>query len=997
MKNLSKVLALVLVVAMVFSFAVSASAKTSFKDDASIKYEEAVELLSALKVINGYTDGTFKPTGSITRGEFAVMVSYMVANDWSEIPLYSDIKQLGKDYAPYCTFADTKNHWSAGYVAYCAGNGYISGRNANVFDPDATITAAEISVILLRVMGYDATIEDFGTTSGTTKGYNTQLTARNAGLLNGLDTMNFWAAATREQAAQLMFNALKGKVVTYGNVTFTLALDGRVVVSNLNNTKATVTARDLMSYCFRNVDCVDATDINGYSGHQWVAYAYAIDPEKPDQVLPVSAKLTDVYRDDTTIGEYVGGTSYKKIAADLGVTSKDVRKTTEVYVNGGLVGGTDVVAHEDYPVSGPQKLPINLVDLYQKGVDGKALPDNCRLIVVKDSDRNQAATSYKFLYYYELVGKVTNIQKITNAKDAHYGEYMYTITYWYDYPTKTSSFETRYAFAATDSAYSPKAFYLVEPNESEEWQPSANIKVGEGYQDFLSIKVAKTEAPVKFVSGTYQTFAKNVGNAASDGAKNYKISSYAHDFVDEAGYLKNMTLIYNTAGYVQGFAPYSEKDNNEYGYVYIDSVEFEVTATASSRLIRKADGTLSAQAMALAYFPTAAGNSTPVAINLAINQRAWTVALAKANNGVDPAVDAFVKDTYIQLPTDTTNAFHDDPTFQYNHYQAGNVRVYDVTFDGWYEYVKYQDGSYSLAPVGTASIDTVKGDANTNLTIEGVKYFLSSSTADNIYNMDLGTMTASVTTVTGYKNIATGTHGGLNPAKDPVEGKTYVPYIGRVGGEIAANDRNQTVAIIDEFNISTPANALRYALYKGTSGSYALKGGQYRLKFLGAGVAHYLFAAEKVNFNGTVINGSELQDKLVPADKLYKTSTDEKGNKIVEPYTNYVVYALTLNADNEIVAVKSLPLDSGIAFGTDVDGYIRIDNVAKNFDTKQVWNFTNGKEETIADSDVIYYLDADKDGVIDIMWIGSQRADAVSSPNYYDLIPRTPPYIWWVR
>jgi hypothetical protein len=167
------------------------------------------------------------------------MVSYMVANDWSEIPLYSDIKQLGKDYAPYCTFADTKNHWSAGYVAYCAGNGYISGRNANVFDPDATITAAEISVILLRVMGYDATIENFGTTSGTTKGYATQLTARNAGLLNGLDTMNFWAAATREQAAQLMFNALKGNVVTYGNTAFTLDWStGRVIVSNLNNAKA---------------------------------------------------------------------------------------------------------------------------------------------------------------------------------------------------------------------------------------------------------------------------------------------------------------------------------------------------------------------------------------------------------------------------------------------------------------------------------------------------------------------------------------------------------------------------------------------------------------------------------------------------------------------------------------------------------------------------------------------------------------------------------------
>ena len=968
MKNLSKVLALVLVVAMVFSFAVSASAKTSFKDDASIKYEEAVELLSALKVINGYTDGTFKPTGSITRGEFAVMVSYMVANNWSETPLYSDIKQLGKDYAPYCTFADTKNHWSAGYVAYCAGNGYISGRSADVFDPDATITAAEISVILLRVMGYDATIENFGTTSGTTKGYATQLTARNAGLLEGLDTMNFWAAATREQAAQLMFNALKGNVVTYGNVTFTLDLQGRVVVSNLNNTKAVQSSRDLMSYCFRRVTAIEATDINGFTGHQWVAYSNVGVTADGLVFAGNYTKLTDVYKDENIIATYKGGTAYSKIATDLGITSRTTNKTAVVYVNGAEYDGSKAAIVD---------LPGSLIDIYANGTKGEALPDNCRLEVVKNPDRSVAGTTYKLLYYYELVGVVSDISKITNRMDPHYGDYMYTFTYWYDYPYATTNMKNGYVFSASDKAYSDEVFYLVEPNDSGILQPSANSSVVEDYQDFLSIKQAAVEGPVMLTSGTYATFSKNVGHAASDGSKNYKISLYAHDFVNEAGYNKNMYLIYNTAGYVQGFLPAKTASNVEStGYVYIDSLEYEVTATSGSNLIKKADATISAQAKALGYFPTAAGNSTPTVMDLAINARTWRVAAAKANNGYT-AADPAVQDAYIQLPTMTTTAYYDVGNIWYYFNQPGNVRVFDLTFDGWYYYEKLKDGSYTLAPVGTAEVNTVKGDANTDLVLDGNKYVLTSSTADNIYNMDLGTMTASVATITGYKNILTGLHGGCYPDTDPVYGATYVPYIGRVGCEIAVNERNLTIAIIDEFNISTPANALRYALYKGTSGYYTAEG-QYRMKFLGAGVANYLFAAEEVNFDGTAIAGTE----------LYKELKNDGS----------VCYALTLDNDNYIVAIKSIALNKGTANGTDVDGYIRIDQVAYNFDMTQIWNFVNGKAETIANGDTIYYADVDGDGDIDILWLTHAGAAPVSDPRW-----TTPgstgvtPWVWWIH
>ena len=1003
MKNLSKVLALVLVVAMVFSFAVSASAKTSFKDDASIKYEEAVELLSALKVINGYTDGTFKPTGNITRGEFAVMVSYMVANDWSEIPLYSDIKQLGKDYAPYCTFADTKNHWSAGYVAYCAGNGYISGRNANVFDPDATITAAEISVILLRVMGYDATIENFGTTSGTTKGYATQLTARNAGLLNGLDTMNFWAAATREQAAQLMFNALKGNVVTYGNTAFTLDWStGRVIVSNLNNAKAVQSTATLMHYCFNRVACIGAQTIDGYAGHQWIAYTAAVNANENLNII--AAKLTDVYRDDSTIATYVGGTAYSKIAKDLGITSKNVVKAATVFVNGAEV--TDMA-------SAPFALPTNLVNLYMQGTSGASLPDNCRLEVVKNPDRAQVGTSYKLLYYYELVAELTDIVKITDRKDPHYGEFAYGFTYYWEYPygtalynkdTKTGGKTIRYAFAATDKAYSDEVYYLVEPNDSGVAQPSANIDVVEDYQDFLSIKVAKTEAPVSFNNGRYSTFSRNVGFSVSDGKSNYNVSLYAHDFVNVADYNKNMTLIYNTAGYVQGFAPYTNPTNvADAGYLYVDSLEFAVTATEKSSLIATQTATINAQAKALVYKPTEAGNSKPDVIDLRIVETPAQltygfVDVAVANNGVLDLVgapDTFVTKTQILLPRDTTNGFCDSPMRQYAHYQAGNIRVYDRTFDGWYAYTQYKDGKYSLRPVRVDEVTTKKGYANVDpygkLIVDGKEitgYTLTSGTTNNIFTMDLSTMTATKTPVVGYKNMYTGTHGGFAPATSPVDGAVYVPYIGRVGGEIALNTRISTITVVNEFNVATPANGLRYALYRGTNG-YFTNPGQYRLQFLGAGVKNALFAAPTVKFvdvDGTEskLDPEQLRKKLVKADPANEEN---------------FVYALTLDADNNILAVKALKLYKGEKVDLlDPDGYVRIDGVAYNYDTTEVWNFNTGKADAVATGDTVFYFDAPagNEDEISVLWLLHAGVAPVSDPRFE--APYVPtPWIWWTK
>ena len=71
MKNLAKVLSVVLALAMALSM-VSFAAFSDVAADA--KYGEAVSILSSLGVIIGYEDGTFKPDETITRAEFAAVV-----------------------------------------------------------------------------------------------------------------------------------------------------------------------------------------------------------------------------------------------------------------------------------------------------------------------------------------------------------------------------------------------------------------------------------------------------------------------------------------------------------------------------------------------------------------------------------------------------------------------------------------------------------------------------------------------------------------------------------------------------------------------------------------------------------------------------------------------------------------------------------------------------------------------------------------------------------
>jgi hypothetical protein len=210
MKNFKKVLALVLAVATLLSFATIASAvsSSSYKDAADITKNgqtEAIDVLSGIGVLTGYPDTTFKPNQDITRAEAAKIIA-MFDNG------ATDISALYKSANP---FVDAKGNWAESYIAYGYKAGIIAGVGKLNFAPNAKLTGVQFLKMVLVVLGYDAKAEGL---EGTSWAVNTLALAKKAGLLSGLgSSFDVAANLTRGQAAQIMLNALKASTVEYGS------------------------------------------------------------------------------------------------------------------------------------------------------------------------------------------------------------------------------------------------------------------------------------------------------------------------------------------------------------------------------------------------------------------------------------------------------------------------------------------------------------------------------------------------------------------------------------------------------------------------------------------------------------------------------------------------------------------------------------------------------------------------------------------------------------
>ena len=99
-------------------------------------YCSAVSTLSAMGIISGYPDATFRPNASITRAEFAAIATRFDVNG---------------DKTP-ASFNDIAGHWAKDEIAVAANNGWVNGYEDGSFRPQNKITRAETMSLVNRVL-----------------------------------------------------------------------------------------------------------------------------------------------------------------------------------------------------------------------------------------------------------------------------------------------------------------------------------------------------------------------------------------------------------------------------------------------------------------------------------------------------------------------------------------------------------------------------------------------------------------------------------------------------------------------------------------------------------------------------------------------------------------------------------------------------------------------------------------------------------------------------
>lgn len=213
-KNLKKVISAVIALALSASTFASVSFAKSFTDVASTaSYAEAVDVLSALGIINGYEDGTFGPDKTITRAEAAKMIVAMV----NKIATAE-----GRMGATKFEDVTADHEWATGYINVGVTDGFINGRNDTTFDPQGEVKYNEIVKMIVSCLGYEEYAQFYG---GYPAGYIS--IADSEGITKGC-SMDGEAAATRAVVAQLIYNALKTPVIQNKGMQYSATQGGFV-------------------------------------------------------------------------------------------------------------------------------------------------------------------------------------------------------------------------------------------------------------------------------------------------------------------------------------------------------------------------------------------------------------------------------------------------------------------------------------------------------------------------------------------------------------------------------------------------------------------------------------------------------------------------------------------------------------------------------------------------------------------------------------------------
>ena len=381
---MKKLLALVL--ALVMSMSLVTISNAAFKDADKIDYKEAVDVMNAVGVFVGDEKGNFNAKENLTREQAAKIIAYL------ELGSKAADAMVGGN-----TFTDVaSSRWSAGFIAYCAQAGIVSGVGDGKFAPAGQLTALQFGKMLLVELGYDAKAEKM---VGTDWAINTSKLMAKTKLMDGIDgSVN--QVLTREKAAQMCLNALEAPMVTYetkgssiivngADINFgasvakyetsTIAKDQNISSQKLTSGEYTV---ELGEKLYKDLKKLSTTDAFMRSATEWKLKAASIGTyaDKADATYTAATKISAIY-------------------ADLGLSDGISKSKVTMYVDG------DDVNYATDPAT------KNFV----KGETTKVGADGSLLNVYYNND----AETITLVLINTYVGEVGAVYKQSSTKDAY--------------------------------------------------------------------------------------------------------------------------------------------------------------------------------------------------------------------------------------------------------------------------------------------------------------------------------------------------------------------------------------------------------------------------------------------------------------------------------------------------------------------------------------------------------------------------------------------------
>ena len=328
MKNLKKVLALVLAVVMIMGVVTVASAKTYTDVKATDDYATAIDILSNLNILDGFKDGdnySFKADGTFTRAQAAKIVAIVhnaatngkIKGQDAISALYSNAQN---------PFVDCNNSWALPYINYCRITGLANGMTTTTYEPNRYVTGVQFLKLMLTTLNFNTAKEGY---TGTGWDVNVLNRANEIGLTAGLkEGWKAIAPITRGEAAQVLYNALQAYLVEYGQLVKGFkdrAADvyNAAFVSNEQVAKSGFTLAGKMG-----ISIVRATDSFRRPGYTWT---------------DATTGWTKFYM-DTPKAEFKTAVTECEILKAMGIAEN---KTTKVNLNGWYKGVAYDADHKD--------------------------------------------------------------------------------------------------------------------------------------------------------------------------------------------------------------------------------------------------------------------------------------------------------------------------------------------------------------------------------------------------------------------------------------------------------------------------------------------------------------------------------------------------------------------------------------------------------------------------------------------------------------------------